>query len=185
MISWRIGSAVNGLALLASVAIVALGARSQAGPPGISPAQDATDGEIAGPRPAPVDAFHPDRERAATPAFGGTVTIHLESLPKSLNNLLENRSTTRNMLQELHAYLVHQDWETWEVQPELAARLLLDVRLGGDCRRACQANDERQQAGRPQGAARYHRMTSVRVSPATTDTRDERLVPSGHRSCSS
>ena len=119
MISWRIGSAENRLAFLACVAVVAVGARSSQV---LGNAQDAADGEIAGPRPAPVDAFHPERERAAIPAFGGTVTVHLESLPRSLNNVLENSSTTRNMLNELHEYLVRQDWEMWDARPGLATR---------------------------------------------------------------
>ncbi len=71
-----------------------------------------------GPGPRPFDAFHPEREKAVTPAFGGKVTVHLENLPR-LNTMIENSTTARNMLHELHEFLVRQDFESWEIRPAL------------------------------------------------------------------
>lgn len=76
--------------------------------------------ESVGPRPEPLDYFHPDRGTPVEPAYGGTLRIHIENLPKSLNAALENAQMARNLLFELHAALVRRDWETWEFVPELA-----------------------------------------------------------------
>ncbi len=79
------------------------------------------DSEVIGPHPEPVDLFHPERERAVTPAYGGTVTVHIESMPRTgINNALENSWVARNILNELHAWLVRRDWENWKLEPELA-----------------------------------------------------------------
>ena len=42
-----------------------------------------------GPHDVPVDEFHPAREEAATPAYGGEVVVHLSSMPEGLNRAIE------------------------------------------------------------------------------------------------
>ena len=74
------------------------------------------------------DLFHPEHQPGADgkrpalpgPAFGGRATIHLERMPKSLNNVLENEGAIRRMLLELHETLLLRDWETLELAPDLA-----------------------------------------------------------------
>ncbi len=83
------------------------------------PAAPAQDPEISGPHPEPFDSFHPERDRAVTPAYGGSVTVHIESKPRMLNSALDNSQMARNVLNELHAWLVRRDWESWELEPEL------------------------------------------------------------------
>jgi peptide/nickel transport system substrate-binding protein len=79
------------------------------------------DAEAFGPRPAPVDAFHPDRATGVQPSWGGTVTVHLPGLPQNLCYPIENSAYTRWMLYELHELLVQRDWETWEFRPVLCS----------------------------------------------------------------
>jgi peptide/nickel transport system substrate-binding protein len=101
-----------------ALALLALGASTAVcgqGPQG-SQARE----PIVGPHPVPVDELHPDRATPAAPAFGGTVTVHLASLPKRLNYALENSSVARWILYELHESLVQKDWEMWDVRPSLA-----------------------------------------------------------------
>ena len=76
--------------------------------------------EVYGPREEPVDEFHPEPETLGPPAYGGTVTVHLNSMPRDLNYALHNWATARHMLHELHEYLVQRDWETWQFKPVLA-----------------------------------------------------------------
>jgi peptide/nickel transport system substrate-binding protein len=98
--------------------VLAVGSRAasiQAAPQGAGGAPEAV-----GPRPEPVDPFHPDRATPATPAWGGTLTMHLESLPASLCGPLSNDTNCRNLLYEVHATLINRDWETWEFVGELA-----------------------------------------------------------------
>lgn len=82
----------------------------------------ATDGELTGPSPAPVDQFHPDRDVEVEPAFGGRVIVHLSSMPESLNRVVENSAVSNWMLYEVHERLVHQDWEFWNYEPRLCTR---------------------------------------------------------------
>jgi peptide/nickel transport system substrate-binding protein len=77
------------------------------------------DPETIGPHASAVDFFHPDRERVVQPGWGGTVTVHLPSLPRLLNHSLDNTSYVKWMLHELHETLVARDWETWEFEPVL------------------------------------------------------------------
>jgi peptide/nickel transport system substrate-binding protein len=78
------------------------------------------EAERVGPGPVPVDLWNPARGTPAEPSFGGTLTVHLESLPSVLNLALQNSALARAMLFELHAGLVQRDWESWELVPELA-----------------------------------------------------------------
>ncbi len=82
----------------------------------------ALQGDDIGPRPVPVDEFHPDREVAVEPAFGGRVIVHLSSMPESLNRVIENSAVTNWMLYEVHERLVMQNWETWEIEPRLCTK---------------------------------------------------------------
>lgn len=74
------------------------------------------------------DLFHPEHQPGADgkrpplppPAYGGRATIHLERLPKSLNNVLENEGVIRRIMLELHETLLLRDWETLELAPNLA-----------------------------------------------------------------
>lgn len=88
--------------------------------PGASTTPLQASEERMGPGPEPVDRWHPRRSEPATPAYGGTIRVHIESLPPSLNGMLLNNQNARNMLFELHASLVQRDWESWELEPDLA-----------------------------------------------------------------
>lgn len=67
-----------------------------------------------------ADLFHParapgadgKRPAAPAPAYGGRATVHLERLPRTLNNVLENQGAIRRMMYELHETLLLRDWET-------------------------------------------------------------------------
>lgn len=75
-----------------------------------------------------ADLFHParapgadgKRPAAPAPAYGGRATVHLERLPRTLNNVLENQGAIRRMMYELHETLLLRDWETMEWGPNLA-----------------------------------------------------------------
>ncbi len=77
-----------------------------------------------GPGPSVPDAFRPDFDPDAdplpAPRRGGRVVVHVASLPRNVNYMLENSATTRRMNYELHEYLLRRDWETWEPVPVLA-----------------------------------------------------------------
>jgi peptide/nickel transport system substrate-binding protein len=74
-----------------------------------------------------VDTFHPAHQPGAEgqrpplprPAYGGRATIHLESLPKSLNYALETSGVARRILYELNETLLTEDWNTLELVPNL------------------------------------------------------------------
>jgi len=55
------------------------------------------------------------------PAYGGRATIHLESLPKSLNYAIETSGVARRILYELNETLLLEDWKTLELVPNLCA----------------------------------------------------------------
>ena len=109
--------------VLGGVALIARGSgwlapRSE--PPQSQAVAHGDDGERLGPGPEPVDLWNPERATKVEPAFGGALTVHIESLPPSLNVALLNNTNARNMLLELHATLVRRDWESWKLVPELA-----------------------------------------------------------------
>ncbi|MBK7878093.1 MAG: hypothetical protein IPJ77_20735 [Planctomycetes bacterium] len=74
------------------------------------------------------DLFHPAHQPGADgqrpplpkPAYGGRATLHLERLPRTLNNVVENQGVIRRMMYELHETLLQRDWETMEWRPSLA-----------------------------------------------------------------
>lgn len=78
--------------------------------------------ERQGPGPVKPDLYHPDKGPMPAPRKGGSVTVHLESLPKSMNYMVENSAVTRWMLYETHEFLIQRNWETWEYEPVLAER---------------------------------------------------------------
>ena len=71
------------------------------------------------PRAEPLDAFHPARDVAVEPAWGGSVDVHLSVMPKSVNHMIETSSFTRWMQYEMHETLVNLDWEHWDIRPRL------------------------------------------------------------------
>ena len=72
------------------------------------------------PGPVKVDAFHPDRETPAEPAYGGRVIIHLSSMPQHLQYTTENSAVVTYLYDCIHDKLAYQNWETWEMEPRLA-----------------------------------------------------------------
>lgn len=78
---------------------------------------DVNHGEsvVAGPKLA--DVFHPDRVK---PLFGGRVIVHIPSLPKNINYVVENSAVTRRIQYELHETLLIQDWEYHDYRPNAA-----------------------------------------------------------------
>jgi ABC-type transport system substrate-binding protein len=79
--------------------------------------------EAVGAGARPIDEFHPATragEPQPQPAFGGRVTLHLESMPENINRAVENSAVTRGIHHSLHESLVRQDWESWEYEPNVA-----------------------------------------------------------------
>jgi peptide/nickel transport system substrate-binding protein len=83
------------------------------------------------PGPVAPDRFHPDGPAAGEPQRGGRVTLHIESLPTSLNALIESSNVTLRMVHELHEPLFRPDWETWEPRGVLVERWTSDEREDG------------------------------------------------------
>ena len=73
------------------------------------------------PGPVKPDVFYPgfdpDTDAMPAPRKGGRVIVHLSSLPKNVNYMLDNSAVTRRIGYEIHEYLVQRDWETWEHAP--------------------------------------------------------------------
>ena len=85
-----------------------------------------------GPGRQPADRFHPDVDPGAAPmeaAYGGSLYLHLDSLPRSLNRALESGISARWVHYAVHDYLLHQDWETWELEPRLAESYVVEDSL--------------------------------------------------------
>jgi peptide/nickel transport system substrate-binding protein len=108
-----------------------------AGPAQAPSATPAAPGSAYRPGPVEADVFHPahqpgaDGKRPAlpAPAFGGRAVIHLERLPRSLNNVLENLGVLRRMMLELNETLLLRDWETLELGPDLATSWVVEDAL--------------------------------------------------------
>lgn len=79
-----------------------------------------------GPHDVPVDEFHPEREAAVTPAYGGEVVVHLSSMPEGLNRAIENSAVSRWMMYEVNDTLALQDWEFWDMRPSLATGWVME-----------------------------------------------------------
>lgn len=118
----RAGRRLRSIALLG--ALLAAGC-SRAEP--VVEAAQPKGAELAQPSIEP-DVFHPAREAGPDgkrppppkPAYGGRATIHLERLPRTLNNVLENQGVIRRVMYEVHETLLLRDWETMEWRPNLA-----------------------------------------------------------------
>jgi peptide/nickel transport system substrate-binding protein len=89
------------------------------------PAAGAPDDQE-GPHDVPVDEFHPEREAAVTPAYGGEVVVHLSSMPEGLNRAIENSAVSRWMMYEVNDTLALQDWEFWDMRPSLATGWVIE-----------------------------------------------------------
>jgi peptide/nickel transport system substrate-binding protein len=95
----------------------------------LTPAAQATLRPDAGrdpfaPGPCPIDAFQPRGASGAlapaAPAYGGSVTVHLQGMPAHLNGALENSAVAQRILAELGASLLAEDWETLALVPDAA-----------------------------------------------------------------
>ena len=65
-----------------------------------------------GPGRVPADHFHPDVDPEAppaAPAYGGSLYLHMDSMPRSLNRALEAGIGARWVHYAAHDYLLHQD----------------------------------------------------------------------------
>ncbi len=71
------------------------------------------------------DRFHPDLDAAARAKplerRGGSVVIHADALPQSLNFLIDNSAMCRRLQRDVHAALVERDPWTLELRPSLCA----------------------------------------------------------------
>jgi peptide/nickel transport system substrate-binding protein len=91
----------------------------------------------AGPRAAEVDRFHPDLQPDAAgkrppqpePALGGSVTLQIPSMPRVLCGALDNSSSAAQILFAVHDRLLELDPETWEMNPALAKRRVIEDQL--------------------------------------------------------
>lgn len=81
---------------------------------------DGALGMPAGPGPIEPDVFLPAGEPEGEPRRGGRLSVHLRTMPASLNYLTHNRAETRQVLAELHEGLIRRDWESWEFEGVLA-----------------------------------------------------------------
>jgi len=127
---------------LAAVGWAIAGGQAHAGIPA-APGPSAPEGsELALP---PADSFHPDRRPLADgtlpplPArtWGGTLTIHTESLPRHLNLALASNAYARRIAAHVHAYLQRYDPRTLALVPELAEKVVVEdllVRREGEPR---------------------------------------------------
>ncbi|MBL8861449.1 MAG: hypothetical protein JNK02_05500 [Planctomycetes bacterium] len=117
--------------LLLAAGAGALTRGSGASGPGAS---DQAAGGRAGPALPPPDSFHPDRRpgtdgaRAPLPprTWGGTLTIHTESLPRHLNLALASNAYARRIASHVHAWLQRTDGETLALVPELAESVTVE-----------------------------------------------------------
>ena len=82
---------------------------------------DQTDKDKAGPGPKPADVFHPDGPSDAAPLFGGRVIVHMASLPKNINYVVENSAWTRRILYDVTETLLIQDWEYHDYRANAAS----------------------------------------------------------------
>ncbi|MBM3987220.1 MAG: hypothetical protein FJ294_04575 [Planctomycetes bacterium] len=110
---------------LRALAVMALPWASSCSPsePATESSPPRTSGNAALDATAP-DRFRPDfdprRDALPAPRRGGKVVIHVETLPRQLNYLLDNSGVTRRILQELHGTLLERDLFTGVHRPLLA-----------------------------------------------------------------
>jgi peptide/nickel transport system substrate-binding protein len=101
---------------------------STAASPAANPASPAPSQVRPAIQSADADVFHPAHQPGPTgarpplpaPAYGGRAVIHLERLPRSLNNVLENLGVLRRILLEVHETLLVRDPDTLALAPRLA-----------------------------------------------------------------
>lgn len=72
------------------------------------------------------DRFHPDLDAAARAKpperRGGSIVLHADALPQSLNFLIDNSAMCRRLQREVHAALVERDPWTLELRPSLCVK---------------------------------------------------------------
>jgi len=66
--------------------------------------------------------FDPARDALPEARHGDSVVVHVDSLPRSLNYLIDNSSITRRLQHEIHETLVTRDPWTLELKPLLCKR---------------------------------------------------------------
>ncbi|MBI5363362.1 MAG: hypothetical protein HZA53_09290 [Planctomycetes bacterium] len=128
----RAGLLVLPIALAAVAFVLWRGGGGEAGASGVAEAS-VSGAPGAAPSIEP-DVFHPahqpgpdgKRPPLPKPAYGGRATIHLERLPRTLNNVLENQGVIRRVMYEAHETLLLRDWETMEWRPNLAKEWVVE-----------------------------------------------------------
>ncbi len=119
-------------ALAASVVLAAaLFPQQKDAPAGAGPTAGATAGaqnRSSSPVGAPVGdsrpdrfypGFDPDRDALPPARRGGSVVLHCDALPQSLNFLIDNSSMCRRLQRDLHEALIVRDFWTLEHRPAL------------------------------------------------------------------
>ena len=98
-----------------------------------SAAQEATQGpQGTGPGRGSADRFHPEvkpGEPVLEAAYGGSLYMHMGSLPQGFNRMLHSTEATKWVTHVVHDSLLHQDWETWALEPRLAESYLIEDAL--------------------------------------------------------
>jgi peptide/nickel transport system substrate-binding protein len=84
--------------------------------------------DVMGAHTIAADLFNPDKAEVR-PALGGRIIAHLEAQPANVNHMIENSATCTFILQEIHASLLHFNWETWEQDLDLATRMDIEDTL--------------------------------------------------------
>lgn len=121
---WSVPSGVL-LAIVLLPVWSACGGGSTEADEGAAPASASSWEDLVNGDPSPAgsiepDVFHPDGDVQPPPRKGGRVIVHLSTLPKNMNHMVENSAATRRMLRETHEMLVERHWETWEHRPVLS-----------------------------------------------------------------
>lgn len=110
-------------AVLVLLGLLATGRVAAASP---RPQNDPNTGEMVIAGPKPIDVFHPDRAKPATPLYGGRVIVHLASLPANICYPIENTAETRRILYQVHETLLRQDWEYHDYRPNAAEAFVVE-----------------------------------------------------------
>jgi peptide/nickel transport system substrate-binding protein len=76
-----------------------------------------------------LPGFDPDRDALPPPRRGGSVVLHSDALPQSLNFLIDNSSMCRRLQRDLHETLIARDFWTLEQRPVLCERWRRDDAL--------------------------------------------------------
>ena len=119
-IAWSVLVLAGGLILLAR----SLASGEEPAAREQEPEERVSFADPSGPGPVPLDVFHPDvraGKEPPAPRRGGSISVYLPGMPGSLNKVIDNSAATAAVLNEVHESLLARDWETWELEPRLAA----------------------------------------------------------------